>query len=418
MILKGSQRGGGQDLAIHLMRLDDNEHIDIHELRGFVAEDLKGAFKEVQAVSRATRCKQYLFSLSLNPPETEDVPIAAFEEAVERIESKLGLDDQPRAIVFHEKEGRRHAHCVWSRIDAQTMTARPLSFFKTKLQDISRELYLDHGWMMPKGLADKSQRDPRNFTLEEWQQAKRAGYDPRAFKASVQDVWAISDSRASFEHALQERGLWLAKGDRRGHILLDHQGEVYSLARTLGVRAKVVRERLGDETDLAGIAETKQRIADSLSPTIGRLIETSRSNWKAESSALAFKRAAIRDRQHSERQTLKQQHEDRRETEARARADKLHKGVKGLWSRLTGKYAEIKEANENDAANCQQRDRQERERLIFQHMGERRLLQAQIKEKRGVQASLLRDLRDDRHRNERLRSHTPSRRRERTREPR
>ncbi|MEL6323957.1 MAG: relaxase, partial [Pseudomonadota bacterium] len=45
MILKGSQRGGGQDLAIHLMRLDDNEHIDIHELRGFVAEDLKGAFK-------------------------------------------------------------------------------------------------------------------------------------------------------------------------------------------------------------------------------------------------------------------------------------------------------------------------------------------------------------------------------------
>lgn len=33
MILKASQRGGGQDLAAHLMRLDDNEHVKLHELR-------------------------------------------------------------------------------------------------------------------------------------------------------------------------------------------------------------------------------------------------------------------------------------------------------------------------------------------------------------------------------------------------
>ncbi len=128
MILKGSQRGGGQGLAVHLMRTDENEHVEVHELRGFAADDLPGAFKEAQAVSRATRCRQFLFSLSLNPPETENVSVATFEAAIDRVEEKLGLEGQPRAVVFHEKEGRRHAHCVWSRIDAETMTAKQMSF--------------------------------------------------------------------------------------------------------------------------------------------------------------------------------------------------------------------------------------------------------------------------------------------------
>ena len=45
MILKASQRGGGQDLAVHLMRLDDNEHVELHELRGFASDDLQRGFQ-------------------------------------------------------------------------------------------------------------------------------------------------------------------------------------------------------------------------------------------------------------------------------------------------------------------------------------------------------------------------------------
>ncbi len=175
MILKGSQRGFGQNLAAHLLKLDDNEHVDLHELRGFAADDLKGAFKEAEAISRGTKCRQYLFSLSLNPPGDAYLTSADFEAAIDTIENRLGLSGQPRAIVFHEKEGRRHAHCVWSRIDAATMTARPLSFFKNKLMEVSRGLYLEHGWKNAGWIADSSKRDPTNFTLAEWQQAKRQG---------------------------------------------------------------------------------------------------------------------------------------------------------------------------------------------------------------------------------------------------
>jgi hypothetical protein len=151
MILKGSQRSGGRKLADHLLRVDENEHVELYELRGFMSDDLHTAFNEIHAVSKGTRAKQPFFSLSLNPPSAEQVPIETFDEAIEQIERKLGLDGQPRAIVFHEKEGRRHAHVVWSRIDTGQMKAINLPHYTMKLRDVSRNLYLEHGWKMPPG---------------------------------------------------------------------------------------------------------------------------------------------------------------------------------------------------------------------------------------------------------------------------
>jgi hypothetical protein len=218
MILKASQRGGAKQLAVHLLKTTENEHVEVHEVRGFMADDLMGALREAQAVSAGTKCRQFLFSVSLNPPEHESVRIEVFEKALGDIEERNGLSGQPRVVVFHEKEGRRHCHAVWSRIDPETMTARPLPFFKTKLRDVSRQLYLENGWKMPRGLMDSKERDPRSFDLAEWQQAKRAGLDPREVKTAIQECWAVSDNRASFAKALEERGLFLAKGERVGSV--------------------------------------------------------------------------------------------------------------------------------------------------------------------------------------------------------
>jgi len=116
MILKGNARGGAKNLALHLMK-DENDHITIHELRGFMSDRLLPALNEIHAINRGTKASKFLFSLSLNPPETASVSTADFIDAIERVEHKLALDGQPRAIVFHEKQGRRHCHVVWSRID-------------------------------------------------------------------------------------------------------------------------------------------------------------------------------------------------------------------------------------------------------------------------------------------------------------
>jgi hypothetical protein len=190
-----------------------------------MADDLTGALREAEATAKGTRCKQYLFSLSLNPPQKETARVEDFEMALNTIEQRLGLSGQPRVIVFHEKEGRRHAHAVWSRIDTEKMTAIPLPFFKTKLREVSKELYLEHGWKLPRGLIDSKARDPRNFTLEEWQQAKRIGRDAAELKGIIIECWASSDSAAAFAKALGERGMYLAKGDRRAHVAVTFEGE-------------------------------------------------------------------------------------------------------------------------------------------------------------------------------------------------
>ncbi len=132
--------------------------------------------------------------------------IADFEAAIARVEEQLGLSAQPRAIVFHEKEGRRHAHAVWSRIDMEKMKAVQMSFDHEKLKSLSRELFLEHGWKIPRGLVNSEERNPKNFTHAEWQQAKRIGKDPRAIRTDIQDAWAISDSKAAFRHAMAECG--------------------------------------------------------------------------------------------------------------------------------------------------------------------------------------------------------------------
>lgn len=66
MILVGNQRSGAKNLALHLLK-DENEHVEVHEIRGFASQNLMAALNEIHAISRATRCKPYLFSLSLNP---------------------------------------------------------------------------------------------------------------------------------------------------------------------------------------------------------------------------------------------------------------------------------------------------------------------------------------------------------------
>ena len=44
---------------------------------------------------------------------------------IARTEQALGLADQPRAVVFHVKEGREHCHVVWSRETLPVIIACP-----------------------------------------------------------------------------------------------------------------------------------------------------------------------------------------------------------------------------------------------------------------------------------------------------
>lgn len=378
MILKGNQRAGGMQLATHLLNDHENDHVTIHELRGFVSDDLAGAFKEAYAVSCGTRCKQFLFSLSLSPPETANVPVEIFEDAIAAIEEKMGLANQPRAIVFHEKEGRRHAHCVWSRIDIDTMTAINLPHYKLKLRDISRQLYLKNEWRMPSGLANSQERNPLNFTRAEWQQAKRVGIDPRKIKEAFQDCWAMSDGMKGFRAAMEARGYFLAQGDRRGFVAVDWRGEIYAVSRYVGIRTKEVRNKLGEPDHLPTVAETKERIAKEVSLKLHGFKSELKQEFEKGRMGLKAKRDALVSIQRKQRTELADKQQTRQVAESRMRSERFRKGLAAIWDWMTGKRSEIKRQNEQELALCLDRDRSEGQAMVNRHLVERRELQNQM----------------------------------------
>lgn len=158
MIPKASQRSGGQDLATHLLNALDNEYVEVAEVSGAIASDLHGAFAEWEAIAAGlTKCQKYLYSLSINPDQGQgELTREQYLDYVDRVEKKLGLEGQPRAVVFHIKEGREHCHVVWSRIDYRNEKAIHLPFDHDRLMMVTREFARDHGLALPDGYG----RDP------------------------------------------------------------------------------------------------------------------------------------------------------------------------------------------------------------------------------------------------------------------
>lgn len=374
MILEGNQRGGAKNLALHLVK-DENDHVDVHEIRGFASDNLMGAFNEAYAVSRGTKCKQFLYSLSLNPPPSETVSTEEFEDVVNRAEQVLGLSGQPRAIVFHEKEGRRHAHAVWSRIDIEQMKAVQMSHDHRKLESLSREIFIERGWDLPKGFARRSERDPKNFTLAEWQQSKRNHKDPREIKTAIQDAWAISDNKSAFSHALEERGYKLARGNRGRFVAVDIFGEPYSIPRQLhGINTKQVRQRLGDGEGLPSVDEAKAQIGHNMSITMHRFKQELAEQDRKRREALQAERNRLVAQQRNERAKFASNLKTRQQQEAIERQARFRTGLKGLWDRINGQHKRITQQNQLDAAAAQKRDRRERDRMIAEQLQQRRML--------------------------------------------
>lgn len=256
------------------------------------------------------------------------------------------------------------------------MKAVQLSFDHERLNTISRELFISHGWKMPEGLAKSERRDPRNFTLAEWQQAKRSHQHAGAIKTAFQDAWAISDSKAAFVHALEERGYWIARGDRRGFVAVDCHGEVYSIPKMADRKTKEVRARLGDENDLPGVDQVKLRIAADMLSRLGAFREQLTAEADKQRTNFDRRRQMLVQRQRAERQTLKDQIEQRRIADAIRRQGRFRKGLGGLWDRLRGEHRRIAQQNEHEATAAAIGDRAETDALVFRHQGERQRFNA------------------------------------------
>lgn len=267
----------------------------------------------------------------------------------------------------------------WSRIDPEAMKAVNLPFFKTRLNELSKELYLEHGWPLPDGHKENGWKNPLNFTLAEWQQAKRLDLDPREVKQVFQQAWKQADGLPAFRNALEEKGYYVAQGDRRGHVAVGINGEVLSVARWTGEKARDVRERLGEPGLLPSVDKVQDAVRDRMSKQLKSFIAEDTRNKREELKPLAEERRQLVKEQRQERVQLEQSQSRRWERETQERADRLRSGYFGkAVDILSGRYFSVRRQNERETFECGLRDRSQREALVAAQMDDRKGLQKRI----------------------------------------
>jgi hypothetical protein len=380
MILKGNQRKGAADLATHLSNEYDNERIEIAEVRGTVADDLHGALAEIEAIASGTRCKEPLYSLAINPsaPISRDQYMAA----IDHIEGKLGLSGQPRAVIFHVKNGREHCHAVWSRIDLDTMKAIPLSHDRMKLRTCSRELAHAYGLTLPAGLAedrgDARFEKNRDVTFAEKAMAEASGITPEQRRADITALFRASDSAETFRAGLERAGYVLAQGERRAYVVVDRAGHVHALARQIdGARTKDVKARLAElpAENLPTVEQAQAQQQARQSAVDERLREKARQRGAKSAAELKAKQEARRRRAiEAKRQALEVTHwAERLSLHAAHKAEeaKLFNVVAGkvfaLFERVPALRSVIAYLRRNPAINATERHRIENEALDRRH---------------------------------------------------
>ena len=236
--------------------------------KGFAHESVDDAFRDMEAVAKNTRCKNFFYHAAMNPREDERLSDEQWDQAVGTLEKHLGLEGQARIVLEHEKEGRTHRHVIWSRIDVDTMTARSDSLTYKKHEAAAREIERDCGLRPVDSVLVKDRDTPRPERRAkdfEGFRAVRTGLKPDQVKDEVTALWERTDSGAAFQAALGERGYILCRGDRRDFCIVDPAGDEHSLARRIsGVKAAELRARMSDiDRDALPTVAEGRKLADA-----------------------------------------------------------------------------------------------------------------------------------------------------------
>ncbi|MEO1151467.1 MAG: relaxase/mobilization nuclease domain-containing protein [Pseudomonadota bacterium] len=387
MILKGNSRTGGKGLVSHMLNERDNDHVEVFEVRGFATDDFAEAVHETDTIARNTRCRKCHYSLSLNPPEEAELTENEWLDAITQCEEALGLTGQPRTIIFHEKEGRRHCHVIWSRIDPETMKAIDDGHDHYKLREVSRSLYRQHGWELPPGLRDPKERQSEPSRADRATEA-RSGLTIHDHAEMIREAWEAADDRKSFGHALDAKGYILAKG-KRGYVAIDiYTGDAHSIYRRLSMKKREVEAVIGTPDELPDVV-TARKEAEQRRLALAEL----KADETRKEDAYKQQLSVLRERQREERDRLRHRQTQERLAHEETLFDDIERIVQVTLAhaaRLRDKFmgldnqanhwAKIDELRKTQ----EERWREERNQQRQDHLEERRALQRPLRAERHV----------------------------------
>jgi hypothetical protein len=201
MIGKGNTHDNGARLARYIVTAKEGECAELWELRGFALRDIVDAFRSVHITASKSQCKQPFFHVQVRNPEGEMLTRSQWKMAIGKIEGMLGLGDQPRAIAVHtdRETGHEHIHIAWSRIDPETLKARPLPFFKLRLKKACREI--EEALGLTPVSSDRKSAIRYAPKRHEEQQAVRLGVPINDVREMIRAAFERSDCGRSFQSA-------------------------------------------------------------------------------------------------------------------------------------------------------------------------------------------------------------------------
>ena len=155
-------------------------------------------------------------------------------------------------------------------------------------------------------------------------------------------------------------------------MAVDFEGEVYSLSRWLGVKKKELKQKLGDHEELPSADQAREFLQSRMRQGTEQLLAEKRAMFKERKKPVVQELRQLVNIQRQEREELLERQRERWVTETKARAGRFAKGMTGIWDMMSGKNAEIREINEQEAAAAHNRDRAEMEAMVRRHLDESR----------------------------------------------
>lgn len=215
----------------------------------------------VKATGRkATKGPVYTFSLAWAPHQNPDKQTML--EAAFMTLGLLDLEEHEAVFVAHNDTAHPHVHVICNLVHPETGKTKVVSYDRLTMSQWAEGVERHDGEILceQRVINNEERRNNRDynrmFDLVKHREHKLE------IAQHIQQLYEQSDSGKAFQSALEHSGFTLAKGDRRGFVLVDAAGEIYSLSRQLkGQRANEIKTRLqgiGELPDAKEIAQQRK----------------------------------------------------------------------------------------------------------------------------------------------------------------
>ena len=198
----------------------------------------------------------------------------------------------------------------------------------------------------------------------------------------IQSAWAHSDNLPSFQLALEEKGLHLAKGDKRGFVVMNDQYKVYSLSRHGGVKTKDIKAKLGKPDHLRSVAQTEHDLRKTYRHDLQQKVRDLKAKHIVEQQPLKIEKRRLVEIQRAERRELQDQQRIKRNLSMKTITDKYRKGIRGIFDKINGRNKRLKLIGQKKLQQLKKQQTESREQMIFRHNLDRAKLQTRFSELR------------------------------------